>query len=194
MDPATSQSSPDLAYNVLQSGAQVPNTIGNERVVTTAAHLSAQQLPNYAGNEFSHQSSEYLQQQAYFPRHNHSASQSSISTSSLKSVSPAPSLSGSDESGNTSKSTLLSGIVRSNASSRRGSVSSVVSNSGTPYAGHRKDGDKKFVCSYPGCKRAFSRNFNLSTHYVSAPKITSLYRADEILTVPALKLPYRTRT
>ena len=24
---------------------------------------------------------------------------------------------------------------------------------------------KKFICSYPGCKQGFSRNFNLSTHY-----------------------------
>lgn len=106
--------------------------------------------------------------------HAHSASQSSISscTNSL-SGSPAPSLSGSDDSGNTSKSTLsqlsisnLSGN-RSNPSSRRGSisVSNTGANAGTPYGSARKDGDKKFVCSYPGCTRAFSRNFNLSTHY-----------------------------
>lgn len=28
------------------------------------------------------------------------------------------------------------------------------------------DKEKRFVCSYPGCTRAFTRNFNLSTHYV----------------------------
>lgn len=141
-----------MAYNLLNNGMTVAaSAVGNDQAVVPASFCAVPQ----AG--------------AYSPTHYHHANQSSLSNTNLQGGSPEPSLSGSDDSGNTSKSTLLSGLVRSNPASRRGSVSSVVSNVGTPYAGNRKDGEKKFVCSYPGCKRAFSRNFNLSTHYVSAP-------------------------
>jgi hypothetical protein len=116
------------------------------------------------------------------------ASQGSIS--SIHSVSahgsPAPSHSGSDDSGNTTKSAFSShyssaaSLSRSSSNagsahshSRRGSVSSAA---GTPYGKitirkdgiGAEDGSRKFTCSYPGCNRSFSRNFNLSTHYVSA--------------------------
>lgn len=181
--PSSAQISPNMAYNT-----QINNAIPmNEPPANTYAEVA----PNVSNNlgAFTLHPNPQVQNsyQDYQPNHvlgyshGHSASLSSISTASLKGGSPAPSLSGSDDSGNTSKSTLLqrsTGLVRSNPSSRRGSVSSVVSNAGTPYAGSKKDGDKKFVCSYPGCDRAFSRNFNLSTHYVSGK-----------LPLPSLSMP-----
>lgn len=77
----------------------------------------------------------------------------------------------SDESNATGKSRL----------SRNSSIASAISSTGsggggggkirsgrrtrTGSMGSDKDREKKFVCSYPGCARSFTRNFNLSTHY-----------------------------
>jgi hypothetical protein len=57
--------------------------------------------------------------------------------------------------------------------SRASSIASIASSTGSRSSKYRSsklaDGsdkkEKKFTCTYPGCDRSFSRNFNLSTHY-----------------------------
>lgn len=178
----TQQVSPNVAYDTQigdQANFKAHNFNGTASPLLISDNMDASTMPQRAPqSEVSYQPLAYRPSQDHQYRnpngHSHSGSQSSISTSSLYSGSgsPAPSLSGSDDSGNTSKSTVshlsAAGLVRSNPSSRRGSISTS-SNASTPYASgnSRKDGEKKFICSYPGCTKAFSRNFNLSTHYVS---------------------------
>lgn len=187
--PISAQISPNMTYNTIQmndtthsreTSNSLPSVLSS---INVDAFSSVDNTMNASLNMATFQS---LQEQPSYRTHgqghSHSASLSSISSTNSLSGSPAPSLSGSDDSGNTTKSTLsrlsvLSGggtndQNRSNPSSRRGSVSSNAGHAtaGMPYSlSSRKDGgDKKFVCSYPGCSRAFSRNFNLSTHYVSS--------------------------
>lgn len=210
--PGSAQISPNMAYNnvPINDGSLVPMS-GPPLVLSSInvdAFTSVGQTANSASTMTGYQSFPEGDPRAF--RHAHSASlSSSVSSTNSLSGSPAPSLSGSDDSGNTSKSTVsrlsvASGAGRarakSNASSthsRRGSVSSV-SHAGTPYALTKKDstssnGEKKFVCSYPGCTRAFSRNFNLSTHYVSRALVCRLDIEDSVAHV--LPLPsFRTLT
>lgn len=181
--PTSAQISPNMTYNTLQmndtihsreTSTSLPSVLSSINVDTfSSVDNTMNTTLNMATFQLHQEQPSY---RTHGQGHSHSASLSSISSTNSLSGSPAPSLSGSDDSGNTSKSTLsrlsvLSGgnndKNRSNPSSRRGSVSS---NAGMPYSlNSRKDGgDKKFVCSYPGCSRAFSRNFNLSTHYVSS--------------------------
>jgi len=85
--------------------------------------------------------------------------------------SSAPFCSSGDESIRTSQSELS---IASSAISTHSGHSHHLSGSSTSTPGKVRSGggkkaigekEKKFICSYPGCSRAFSRNFNLSTHY-----------------------------
>lgn len=176
---STQQISPSMAYNTVNQDSAHAMTTPS---VLVGMPVSAPVAATIPGAFTLVQGSHGLSQRRASSGH---ASQGSIS--SIHSVSahgsPALSHSGSDDSANTTKSAFSShysaSLSRSSSNagsthshSRRGSVSSAA---GTPYgkitnrkdARDGEDGTRKFTCSYPGCNRSFSRNFNLSTHYVS---------------------------
>lgn len=106
-------------------------------------------------------------------------------TDSLDSVKSSfgASLSGSDDSGGTTRSTIshysaVSGGSKSSHKRGADHLGTVDKPYDTATPTNKEGGGKKFICSYPGCEKSFSRNFNLSTHFVS---LTLLHSTKDVV-------------